>query len=202
MNRSPKAASSATGASADLLDRRRFPSERRFLGLKRGHLQQAHIGRHHRAGVQQHDVARHQLLCGNAVRAAVAQHARHGRGQLAQGRDRRLGAIFLDEADHGIEHDNHQNHDRVGDIADHPGDHGGSQQHHDHEIGELVEEHAHRPAPPPFDERIRTMLHQARRGLGHGQPVNRIDRQRAQDLSGRARMGRQMVVVGLHSPHR
>ena len=70
-----------------------------ILQLRR--LDQPQIGRHHVAGLQQHDVAGHQLGGrADSPRVAVPQRTtRGGGGELLQRRHRALGAILLDEAD-------------------------------------------------------------------------------------------------------
>ena len=70
---------------------------------------------------------------------AVAAHANRGHGELSQRRHGSLGAVFLGEAEDGIEDDDDHNHDRVQRRADGQRDHGGHEEHDDHDLGELAQ---------------------------------------------------------------
>ena len=66
-----------------------------------------HVGADDAAERQLHNVARHQLGGGHVGPGAVTPRARPQRQPRFQRVDRRLGAAFLDQAERGIEHQQH-----------------------------------------------------------------------------------------------
>ena len=72
------------------------------------------------------------------------------RGQLAQSGDRALRAEFLDETDCRSQGDDHHDGNGVREVADDARDHRCGDQHENHEVVELGEEHAREAAPCPF----------------------------------------------------
>ena len=92
------------------LGRHGFAGERGLLDLEAPHVEQAQVGGHAVAGLQQHDVARHELHGRDPLLASFPAHGRLGADHVGQGLDRFLGFGFLDithdriDQDHG-EHD-------------------------------------------------------------------------------------------------
>ena len=101
-----------------LLDRQRLAGQRRLLDLQALGLDQAQIGGHPVARLQEHDVARHQLLGRYGEALAAADHDRLGRQHVPDGVERLLGLALLDVADHGIDHDHGQYHRRVDPVRE------------------------------------------------------------------------------------
>ena len=54
--------------------RQRFAGERGFVDVQVAHVEEPQVGGHAVAGLQQHDVARHEFLGGDAQLASVAPH--------------------------------------------------------------------------------------------------------------------------------
>ena len=186
LRRSPRPTSPSIG-SASFGDRHAFAGQRRFVGLQVGLLDDAGIGRDLVAGLDQHDVAGHDVVGGDPLALAVAHHGRFRRGQRHQRAHRFLGARFLDEAEQGVQHDDRQDDDRLigqGALArilqqpfDHRDDDGDQQDDHQ-EILELLEQ-----APPPG--RFRRALQpvaahggQAPLGLGLAQTARAVGAER------------------------
>ena len=117
--------------------------QRRFVHLQLRDLDQPQVGGNLVAGLEQHDVARDQLLGRHLPHFAAAQHGGPRGGKLLQGRQGPVGAPGLHGADGGIEHDDHDDDDRVHHVADQAGNHGGGDQHQDHEVAELVDDQRH-----------------------------------------------------------
>ena len=153
-----------------LFRRHRLARQRRFLHSEHGAFNQPQIGRDQAAGLDQHDVTRHQLVCHDFNNHSIAQYAGGGRGKFFQRRHGALGTVFLDKADNGIEQHDHQDGNGVDGFADESGDHRGTQQHQDHEIGELAEEHMPRTAAHGFADLIRSEAAQSLRRFGCAQP--------------------------------
>ena len=112
--------------------------EGRFIHLQLRNLDQPQVGRNLVARLQQHDVARHQRRGGHHLHGSAAQHRGVRRRQLAQRRHGLVGAPGLNKADDGIEHHDHQDDQRVGDLPHQARDDGRTQQHQHHEVLELV----------------------------------------------------------------
>jgi hypothetical protein len=130
--------------------------------------------RHLVAGGQQHDVARHELLGGDQLPLAAAQHRGLRREHAADGVQRRLGLAFLHEADEGVDDHRAQQHAGV-DPVPQPGGDGGRHQHH---VDQHVVELRQQPQPcGPARRRgqaVGAVHGQAPRGLGVGQAVLRV----------------------------
>ena len=128
--------------------RQGLPRQRGFLSHDVGAGDKAQVGGHDVAGFQVHDIAGHQLGRGDADELTVARDACGRSGHHAEGGDGALRAEFLYETDERVEDDDGQNDVTVGDVADEPGDSGGGDEHQDHEVGELIQQHARRAALP------------------------------------------------------
>ena len=145
------------------LGRLRFAGQRGFIHLERRQFQQAQVGRHHVAGFEQDDIARHQLDRRDFPDRAIADHGSRRGGHPFQCRHGALGAILLDESHDAVEqHDDHDG-DAILRLADKAGDDGGGDQHQDHEIGELRCQHGKRMAPAGHLHGVGTILRQSGR---------------------------------------
>ena len=71
------------------------------------------------AGLEQHDVARHELGGRHGMTlASIADHARLQRRELLQRPQRLLGAVLLEEAERRVQHHDGEDGDGVLDLAD------------------------------------------------------------------------------------
>ena len=136
-----------------LRHRHAFARQRRLVGVEIGLLDDAGVGRHPVTGLHQHDIAGHDLVGGDALALAIADHGRFGGGERHQRPHRALGPRLLEEAEQRVEHDDRQDDDGlVGQrglarVLQQPLDHRddrGHQQDDDEEILELLEQ----PLPP------------------------------------------------------
>ncbi len=122
----------------------RFAGECRLVYLEPRRFDDAQIGRHHVTGFQQHHVAWDKFSGSDGFDTSVAHHARAYRSHLFKRGHCALRPVFLDESDHCIQ--DHDDDDRKGvfHIADNAGNDCRDNQHDDHEIGKLFEQHAPR----------------------------------------------------------
>ena len=105
----------------DVLEHRgALPGERRLLDLQGGRHEQPAVGRHAVAGLEEHDVARHQLGGVDLDRHAVAPHPGDVLQHLLEGRQARLRLRLLAQAEHRVEDRQADQHDRGARLA---GDH-------------------------------------------------------------------------------
>ena len=70
------------------------------------------------ACTQEHHVARHKLLGGDVDLVPVSHDGRSRRRHPAQGLDRALGPVLLDESEHGREQDDRGDHDRLDGVPE------------------------------------------------------------------------------------
>jgi hypothetical protein len=124
-----------------LVHRHGLAGERGFLHLQARDLRQAQVRRDDVARLDDHHVAGHQAAGHDLGHLPVADHARVRRTQLAQRGHRLLRAVFLHEADHGVQHHDHHDGDRILGLAHQARDDRRGEQHEDHEVGELRREH-------------------------------------------------------------
>ena len=124
-----------------LADRFRFAGERGFHRAELDGVEQAQVGRHDVAGFEPDDVAGHQLPRGQFLQFAVAADAHARAGQLLEGGHGLLGAVFLDEPQHAEQHDDGQDGDGLGDVAEEQGQDRRADEDEDHGLDELGEEH-------------------------------------------------------------
>ena len=101
------------GERSDVLEHRlALAGERRLRHRERGRLDQPGVGAHRVAlGQQQRRRPARRRPTGRAPRARRARHAGRRRRHALQRRDRLLGARLLHVAEHGVEHDDHRDHD-------------------------------------------------------------------------------------------
>jgi len=152
----------------------RFAREGGLVDLQVHGLEQPSIGRDTVARLQQHDVAGHQLDRAQLLHVPLAPHAHDRRLHGAQRRQRLLGLVFLEEPQGRVEHDNREDHNRVFGIADQDRDHGGHQQHDDHDFGELAEQDLPGRGATFAGEFIRAVLRPAAFDFLGAQPAGRI----------------------------
>ena len=147
----------------------------RFIHLQLRDFDQPQVGGNLVAGLQQHDVAGHQHGGGYHLHRPAAQHGGVGRGQLAQRRHGLVRTPCLHKADHGIEHHDDEDDQRVGDLAHQPRDDGGTQQHQHHEVLELVGQQMPPGSVLAGSQLIGAVGGAAAQGLVRVQPGVRID---------------------------
>ena len=106
--------------------------------------------------------------------SAVTTHRGVRSGHPLQRLQGLISAPLLPEPDGGIEHDDQRDDQRVGQVADQPGQHRGGQEYHDHEIPKLVEQLFPRRARRRFRQAIQAIALLARGHLGARQPVSTV----------------------------
>jgi len=164
------------------LDRLRLAGERRLVDAQLCRLEDADVRRHGAARLEQHHVPGHHVLARHHRCAAVTPDACLRRAERLQRKDRALGAILLDEAQHRVERQDDGDRQRILRLAEDARQHRARDQHQDHEVRELVEQHAQRAALPPLGETIRPEALAPERDFAARQTVRRRHRQGATDL--------------------
>ena len=132
-------------------------------------MDEAQIGRHPVARLQEHEVARHQLFGRYGEALAAADRYRLWREHVPDRIERPLGLALLDEAEHGVDHDDAQDHRRVDPVRERGGHRSGSQQDVDQHVVELGEEPAQPPRPLHYGQAIRPEALEAPPHLAFGQ---------------------------------
>ena len=84
-----------------------------------------------------------------------------GRGHGFEGLHRALRPIFLNEPDHRVEADDGDDDEAICGLPNRPRDDGRDQQDEDHEIFELLDEHAEQRPLAPFGEHVGAVLGKA-----------------------------------------
>jgi len=110
----------------------RLAGQQRFVDAQAGRFGEHHVGGHALAFGDQHQVAGHQIERGDSLHPAVADDARLGRGQIAQGIERPLASAFL--VDHESDRDEREERQQqtFAQVADGQVDAGGQQQEIEH----------------------------------------------------------------------
>lgn len=153
----------------------RLARERRLFHREARDLDQPEVCRHGLTGLEQHHVARHQFARGNVGDRAGAAHARERGREIAQRLYSALRAVFLHEAHHGVEQDDRENCDRVLRLAEESRDQACAEQHQDHDIRELPEQHAQRTTPRRLGNLVAPVRGTAPLDLGRIEAPERID---------------------------
>ena len=135
------------------------------LILRRGASIETQIRRNAVAGLNQHDVAAHDLGCRNRVPPAVPDDDGFQSSELPERGHHALGAIVLHKADRAVQHDDGQDNDRVTCFANDPGDERSRDQNQNHEILKLRNDHPEDAARPPFANFVRPFRDEAARRL-------------------------------------
>jgi hypothetical protein len=102
----------------DLPDGHGFAREHRLVALEPGGLDEAQVGRHDVARLEEDDVAWDDLCTLELGSLPAAQHGRPGRDHPHERSDRILGAVLLHESDHGIQHEHEADDERVLPVRD------------------------------------------------------------------------------------
>ena len=102
----------------DLVDGLGFAGERGFLHAQVGALDEPAVGRHHVARLEQDDVARHEIARGHLDDLPAAPDADNRHREALEHRHRALGALFVHEAQDGVEDDDREDGDGVGEVAE------------------------------------------------------------------------------------
>ena len=116
--RSPIATSAGRAASVALLDRDALAGQGALLDLQRGGDDHPAVGRHAVAGVDDDDVAGHDLVGGDLEDVAVAPHLGDRLHHRPEGRRRGLGLALLVVSQPGVEQGQQRQSDRRSQGAD------------------------------------------------------------------------------------
>jgi hypothetical protein len=92
--------------------------QRRLVDPQVGGVHQPEVRRHHVACLEEHDIARYNVACRDLPGQAVADDASEWRTHLPKRGNSALCAVFLENADGSVQHDNDDDCDRVDDIAE------------------------------------------------------------------------------------
>ena len=140
-----------------------FAGECRFLDFEVVRGEEPAVGGDAVARLKQHDVAGHQLAGVDFDEPAVAPHAGPRGEHVLQCRERAFGAVLLVEAERSVQQHDDEDHHRILEFADRPGEDGGEYQDDHEEVPELIDElEPHRPRCR-FGEPVRA---EAREPLG------------------------------------
>ena len=163
-------------------DRHRLTRQQRLVDLQCVRPDEAQIGRYPRTGLEQDDVARHEIPAVDLFVAAVADDARVGHHQLHQREHRTLGLAFLREPDHCVQHQHRGDHHGVQVLAEHHRDGERGEQDEDQRAAELTGEHQPGRCRWFLLELVRSVSRTARRRIrvaeavaaGFEQPLDRV----------------------------
>ena len=141
-------------APAPLVHRQGLAGHGRLIRLEAGLPQHPSVGGDVVPGLQQDDVAGHQLTALQPPLQPLPNHPGLGGRELPQGLQGLAGVVLLGHGDHRVEENNEQNNGRVQPVLPAPGEEGqsgGGQQHQDHGIFQL-------PQHPPEHPRLFGLL--------------------------------------------
>ena len=189
--RSPSGASGSSRGSMALSTGTDSPVSAASATCSRDACDRAKVGRHDPSGFQQHEVADHHVCARDGRRGAVAHDARPRGRHGPQSLDGLLGAVPLDDADGGVQHDDHQDRDRVDGVADDAGDHCRGEQQEDHHVLELLDHHVPEAATGLLGQLVRAVGDQSIAGLVPGQPGGRVAAHLGRRRRRRSRCARQ-----------
>ena len=122
-------------------DRLGFSGENGLVDLQSCRLEQGCVCRHIVTGFQPDAVAADQLPCRKRLPLSVAADGGCGCGETAQGFQCLFCAVLLQKAQNGIEQDNENDGDCIGDLAEKCRDSCGGQQDQHHHIPKLPQKH-------------------------------------------------------------
>ena len=156
-----------------LVDRLGLPGECRLLDSQTGGLDEAHVGRHHRPCVEVDDVARHQLGDRNRRHESAASDARRRNRHPAKCRDGLLGAVLLEEAERGEQHDDRTDRSRLEVLAEHERQECGADQDEHHDRRDLLPEQQQLAGPRRLGQFVRAVLFEPGGRLGGIETIDR-----------------------------
>ena len=139
--RSPSAHLAVGQGHRVLGHRRALTGQRGFLHLQRGRGDDPPVRRDHVTGLQQDDVARHQLGRVDLLDLARSPHPGAGHLELRQRLHTGPGLQLLIGAHHHVEQHQPQHHQRRGDLNDREAGHHHHQQHDVHRVDQLRPRH-------------------------------------------------------------
>ena len=165
-----------------LLDGHALAGQRAFLDLQRRRHDHPAVGRHAVAGIDQHDVAGHDLVGGDLDHVAVAPHLGDRLHHLAEGRCGGLGFAFLVIPQPRVE-EGQQDQPHAGAVlGDEQADDRCDHQHDLHVVRVVLEELLPDRLRLCLGEGVGSVLLQTRLRLGCAQALRRIDAQLLADL--------------------
>ena len=173
-----------------LLDGDALAGQRSFLDLQGRGEDDPPVGGDPVARVDDHDVARHDLIGDELDDLSAATHLRRRLHHLAQRRRGRLGLALLVVAEPRVEQGQQEEADGGLVLVDDQADAGRDDEHDLHVVAVVLEE----PSPGRLGlrgrERVRPVLLEPLRGLGRAQTLRRVHLQPGRDLLGAERVPR------------
>ena len=155
--------------------RRRLAGQRRLGGGEFAAVEEAQVGRNLVAGGEDDHVAGNEFDRIDAALDAAAQHGRLGGNGAAERGERGLGLAFLDEAEHGIDEDDAEDHAGIDPLAEEGGHRTRHDQHQHQRLCELRDEAGKRSGTRTLPRLVRAPALQAAGRLGLVESARRID---------------------------
>ena len=161
-----------------LADREALAGECGFLDLERGRDADPAVCGYLVAGLDEHDVADHELLGVDLDRLAAAAHAGDGLHHLGERLDALLGLCLLTQPDHGVEQGEPRQHHRGAQLPGHDQvDDCRDQQHDLHEVLVLPQERLEAGLLLAAGELVGAVALQSARGLRLAQADRHVNAQ-------------------------
>ncbi len=158
----------------DLGDRLRLARQGRLVDTQRRRLDEAQVGRHDVALLEEHDVAGDDLACWDETGLPVADDTGLGARHPLEGVHGLLGPVLLDEAHGAVEDDDGQDDDGVLGVTEQRRDDGRRQQDEDHRARELIEQEPPGGPLALLDELVGAVLRAPLLDLGRAQATGRV----------------------------
>jgi hypothetical protein len=156
-----------------LVDRLGLTGERRLLDPEVRGLDQPEIGGHHAAGLDHHDVARHQLDRRDLGRPTVPDDAHDRHRESTQRGDRPFGPVLLQKAERREQHDDRSDRPGLEELAEHQRQQRSADEDQHHHRRDLLPDDAQRMFGAPVLELVGTEPLQPVGGFDTRQPVGR-----------------------------
>ena len=118
--------------------------------------------------VENFHITQDQVPRGDLLDVPVPPHPDIGHGQFLQRRHGLLGAVFLGETEHGVQHHDDHNHHGVGGLAQNQRNHRRDDQDHHHDPGELLEQNGPRALDATLNQLVRPVFCQPAPGFLRG----------------------------------
>ena len=119
------------------------------------------------------DIAHDDLAPGDALPQAIPDHERAGTGQVLQGRQRMLGAAFLDHDQPDIQHGESKQDQGLGEVSDYQIEDTRAEQKLQHPLAKSIQDDPERSALPILGKGVRPVAAENFAGLSGGETLLR-----------------------------